>query len=137
MRILQITRAYYPRIGGIEQVSRDIVRALNSANDIEQKVICLGDDGTDGDLVRKRSQSVHDWIDGVEIIRCGSICSISSQLLSPSYPFVLHQVMKEFDPNIVLFHYPNPYMAAFLLAHKRRNFKETVPWANDGTVAKS
>ncbi len=136
MRILQITRAYYPHIGGIEQVSRDIVHALNGMDDIEQKVICLGDEGSDGDMVRKRSQSVRDWIDGVEIIRCGSICQVASQLLSPSYPFELHRLMKEFDPDIVIFHYPNPYMAAFLLAHKKQKFKLIVYWHLDITRQK-
>lgn len=63
---------------GIEQVTRDIVHALGSSDDIEQKVICLGDDGVDGELVRKCSQSIHDWNDDTEIIRCGSICQIAS-----------------------------------------------------------
>ena len=67
-RVLQVVASYYPRIGGIEQVARDIVHALNTMDDIEQKVICLGDDGADGDLVRRRNQSVHDQIDGTEII---------------------------------------------------------------------
>lgn len=135
-RVLQITRAYYPRIGGIEQVTRDIVHALNSMDDIEQKVICLGDNGADGDLVRKRSQSIHDEIDGTEIIRCGSICQAASQLISPSYPFELYRVMKTFDPDVVIFHYPNPFMAAFLLAHKKWRFKLIVYWHLDITKQK-
>lgn len=135
-RVLQITRAYYPRIGGIEQVTRDIVHILNDMDDFEQKVICLGDDGEAGDLVRRRDQSIHDWIDGTEIIRCGSLCQIASQLLSPSYPFELHRVIKTFNPDIVIFHYPNPFMAAFLLAHKNRNFKLVVYWHLDITKQK-
>lgn len=135
-RVLQITRAYYPRIGGIEQVTRDIVHALNGMDDMEQKVICLGDDGADGELVRKRSQSIHDMIDGTEIIRCGSICQVASQLLSPSYPFELHRVMKTFQPDIVIFHYPSPFMAAFLLAYKKQNFKLIIYWHLDITRQK-
>ena len=136
-RVLQITRAYYPRIGGIEQVTRDIVHTLNVIGDIEQKVICLGDDGADGELVRRRNQSVHDWIDDTEIIRCGSLCQVASQLLSPSYPFELHRVMKTFKPDIVIFHYPNPFMAAFMLAHKKKNFKLVVYWHLDITKQKN
>ncbi len=135
-RVLQITRAYYPHIGGIEQVTRDIVHVLNGVDDIEQKVICLGDDGADGDLVRPRNQSAHDMIDGTEIIRCGSICQVASQLLSPSYPFELHRVMKQFDPDVVIFHYPNPFMAAFLLAHKKQKFKLIIYWHLDITKQK-
>lgn len=135
-RILQITRAYYPRIGGIEQVSRDIVHALNGMDGVEQKVLCLGDDGADGELIRKRRQSVRDWIDGVEIIRCGSVGQVASQLLSPSYPRELHRLMKEFAPDVVIFHYPNPYMAAFLLAHKKQKFKLIIYWHLDITKQK-
>lgn len=135
-RVLQITRAYYPRFGGIEQVTRDIVHALNAMDGIEQKVICLGDDGADGDLVRKRNQTVRDMIDGTEIIRCGSVCQLASQLISLTYPFELRRVMRKFDPDIVIFHYPNPFMAAFLLAHRRRKFKLVVYWHLDITKQK-
>lgn len=135
-RVLQVVVSYYPRIGGIEQVARDIVHTLNGMDDIEQKVICLGEDGADGELVRRRNQSIHDQIDETEIIRCGSICKFASQLISPSYPFELSRVMKEFDPDIVIFHYPNPFLAAFLLAHKKRKFKLIVYWQLDITKQK-
>lgn len=130
-KVIQVTGGYYPNFGGVEQVTRDIVYALNDAEDVEQKVICLGNDGADGDVICKRGETIHDRKDGIEIIRCGSFCQISSQLLSVTYPFELHKVMESFQPDVVIFHYPNPFMAAFLLAYKRRSFQLVVYWHLD------
>lgn len=33
------------------------------------------------------------------------------------------KIMKSFDPNIVIFHYPNPYEATFLLPYLKKNIK--------------
>lgn len=132
-RVLQIVTGYYPVVGGIEQTARDIVHTLNGRDDIEQKVICLGDDCPGGELAHKRSESIREKVDGVEIIRCGSFCKVASQLLSVVFPVELHRVMKEISPDIVIFHYPNPFMAAFLLAYKKRSFKLIVYWHLDIT----
>lgn len=48
MKILQIPNYFYPNIGGIEQVTKDIVSSLHTQEDIEQKVICFNENATDG-----------------------------------------------------------------------------------------
>lgn len=62
-----------------------------------------------------------DIIDGIEVTKCGCFTKIAAQSLSASYRKQLHRIMKEFDPNIVVFHYPNPFVAALLL----RELKDT------------
>ena len=58
MKILQISNYFYPHIGGVEQVARDVVGALDG---YEQKVLCFTHEK--GDMT--------DVVDGVEIIRAG------------------------------------------------------------------
>ena len=66
MKILQISNYYYPHIGGIEQVARDI---SNSVVDDQIKVFCFN---------HKKENAV-DTVDGIEIIKAGTFKKIASQ----------------------------------------------------------
>lgn len=134
-KILQVVCSYFPRIGGIEQVAKDISDALKG-KPYEMKVICLNEDAEAEGLVCRRQESVHDNIDGVEVIRCGSIAKVASQLISPKYLSELRKVMNSYKPDIVIFHYPNPFLAQFLLDYKKRPFKLVVYWHLDITKQK-
>ncbi len=135
-KILQIVCSYYPRIGGIEQVAKDISDALEGDKNYEMKVICLNEDAEIGNMVCKRSETVHDTVEGVEVIRCGSFAKIASQLVSFTYMSELKKVMNSYAPDVVIFHYPNPFLAQFLLSYKKRKFKLAVYWHLDITKQK-
>lgn len=114
MKILQISNYYKPHIGGIEQVAHDISDSLS--NNYEQKVICFSEDKDDKVEI----------VDGVEVFKCGYFKKISSQALSLSYGKTLKKVMNEFNPDVIIFHYPNPFVTHYLLKYKKRNFKLVV-----------
>lgn len=103
MKILHITNYIYPHIGGIEQTSRDIINSLCDAH--EQRVICFN--SKKGDAV--------DEVDGVPVVRCSTALKISSQAISFSFQKRLKEQFKQFQPQIVVFHYPNPFEAHYLL----------------------
>lgn len=134
-RILQISKYYYPFLGGTEQVARDIARAL-SKQGAEQKIICFNEDAKDGEISCRHGETTRDIVDGVEIIRCGYLAKISSQAISITYANELKKVMDEFKPEIVILHYPNPYVTHFLLKYKDRDFKLLVYWHLDITKQK-
>lgn len=102
MKILHISKYYYPFIGGVEQTARDIV---NSIDGCEQRVFCFN----------HKKGNVTDQIDGNEVFRCGCFAKIASQSLSISYRKNLKRELKKFNPDIVVFHYPNPFAAHFIL----------------------
>ena len=125
MRILHIPNYYFPHIGGIEQTARDIVKAVGST---EQKVICFNEN----------NKNVIDEVDGISVTRCGAVVKIASQSISFSYNKKLKKMFKDFNPNIVIFHYPNPFAAHFLLKilKRKRNCKLILWWHLDITKQK-
>lgn len=135
-KVLQVVCAMYPRIGGIEQVARDVARALKSSPDIEQKIICFNEDAEIGGYVCHRKETIKDMVDGIEVTRCGCIAKVASQQISLTYPRQLGKLLKSFDPDIVIFHYPNPYLAAFLLPKLKKRTKLVIYWHLDITKQK-
>ncbi len=124
-KILHISKYYHPFIGGTEQVARDCVNALKDNN--EQKVICFN---------HEKGKKV-DYVDNVEIIRVGCFAKIASQSLSFYYGKELKKIMKQYKPDIVIFHYPNPFVAHYLLKfRKKKKFKLILYWHLDITKQK-
>lgn len=121
-RILHISKYYYPFLGGIEQVARDCVLALK--DEYEQKIICFNH--TDGENV--------DLVDDVQVYRVKCQTKIASQSIAFSYSKNLKKIINEFKPDLIIFHYPNPYVSHFLLKIlKKENIKLIIYWHLDIT----
>lgn len=134
-RILHISKYYYPFIGGTEQVARDLVRTLIDTG-ARQKVICFNEDSSDEQTVCRHEETTKDVVDGVDVFRCGCFCKVRSQALSASYGRVLRLIMDRFRPDIVILHYPNPFVTHYLLQYKERAFQLLVYWHLDITRQK-
>ena len=134
-RILHISKYYYPFLGGTEQVARDVVRAFTGTG-AKQKVICFNENAGDGVMNCKRRETVTDLVDGVEVVRCGTVLKFSSQSISPTYRRELNRVFETFRPDIVILHYPNPFATKLLLEKKDKEFKLLVYWHLDITRQK-
>lgn len=119
-KILHISKYYYPFLGGTEQIARDVVLSLKDKYD--QKVIAFNDGKNDK----------VDIVDEIEVIKCGCFTKVASQSLSTSYGKQLHKVMQDFIPDIVIFHYPNPFVATLLLRElKTTKAKLIIYWHLD------
>lgn len=136
LRVLQISNYMYPHIGGIEQTARDILSILKECSGVEQKVICFNEDASSDDVVDKREETVHEEIDGVEVVKCGCFTKLASQSISIPYPKELALMLDTFKPDLIILHYPNPYVTHFLLKYKKRDFKLCVYWHLDITKQK-
>lgn len=135
-RVLQISKYYYPFIGATEQVAKDMAAVMSNTDNVEQKIICFNENAAIGDSVCQRSKTVHDIVDGVEVIRCGYQLKVSSQALSLAYGKELKKLIYEFGPDIIILHYPNPFVTHYLLKYKNRKFKLIVYWHLDITKQK-
>ena len=118
-KILHIAKYYYPFRGGTEQIAQDCVSAFKE--DCEQKVICFNHETGDA----------KDTVDGIEVIRCRCFAKLFSQSLSFSYKKRLQEVLKDFKPDMVIFHYPNPFVAALLLGCIPSDCKLIIYWHLD------
>ena len=118
-RVLHISKYYYPFIGGIEQVARDAVRALQG--EFEQKVLCFGHEKNEDSTV----------IDDVEVIRCKCQCKIFSQSISLEMNRKFKDLLKNFKPDYIVFHYPNPFFARILLRNIPKETKLILYWHLD------
>jgi glycosyltransferase involved in cell wall biosynthesis len=117
-KILHIPNYYPPHIGGIEDVCHSIVSGISG---YDHRIICFNDEKT-------TQRAIYE---GVEVIRCGVIKKLFSQSLSLSFFGELKKAFKEFDPDIVHFHTPNPLSSVYLLALIPSKTKLVVHWHSD------
>lgn len=126
MKILHFACYYSPHIGGIEQVAQDVVNAIG--NEYEQRVICFNHE--------KHNET--DIVDGIKVVRAGCFAKIASQQISFSFKKLLKRQFKEFKPDLLIFHYPNPFAAHYVLKmlKKFKNCKLILYWHLDITKQK-
>lgn len=103
MRILHISKYYYPYMGGIENTCKQLTELTPNA---ECAVVCFNE---------KKKDAV-EMVDGVKVYRVGSWINVSRQAMSPTYYLVLKKALRDFKPDIIHFHWANPFAAAILLA---------------------
>lgn len=109
LRVLHISKYYYPFSGGTEQIARDIVVSLKDVPGVEQLIFAF-DHGAP-----KESKDSRDVVDGIDVIRCKCFAKISSQSISATYGKRLKEAVDEFKPDVVILHYPNPFGTHYLL----------------------
>lgn len=102
-KILHITSYYLPHYGGIEQVTYDIVNILKEK--YENKIICFSE-------TKKTKVDIYE---GIEVHRVGWTKKIASQAISFSYILKLRGLLKEFKPDYIHIHLPNPLITFYLL----------------------
>lgn len=114
IKVLHISKYYPPFKGGIEAVAYNVVSALKKDGNYQQYVFCFNEE----------KDTKKDTIDGVPVFRVGSQKKISSQAINIKYGTYLVKIFDEFKPDIIHFHYPNPFACHFLLKLlKKKKFK--------------
>lgn len=119
MKIMHISKYYYPYIGGIENTCKYLADSFAQSNEVV--VICFNE-GRD---------NLIEIVDGVKVYRVGTWIEIARQALSFAYFSILKKVIKGFEPDIIHFHWANPFPAAVLLSILPKNVKLVVHWHMD------
>ena len=118
MKILHISKYYYPYIGGVENICKYIV---DHSKNHQVAVICFNEGRND----------IVDFVDEVTVYRVASRINIARQALSLSYFTMLKKALREFKPDIIHFHWANPFPAAVLLCMIPKEVKLVVHWHMD------
>ena len=118
-KILHISKYYYPYYGGIEDVAQTIVRELKPFH--TQKIICFND----------RNITETDIVEDVEVHRIATVGTFFSQPIPKCYHTALERLIKEFKPDYIHLHMPNPVVTLFLLNMDLSGSKLYIHWHAD------
>lgn len=118
-KILHISKYYYPYYGGIEDVAQTIVRELKPFH--TQKIICFND----------RNITETDIVEDVEVHRIATVGTFFSQPIPKGYHTALKKLIKEFKPDYIHLHMPNPVVTLFLLNMDLSGIKLYIHWHAD------
>ena len=118
VKILHISKYYFPYRGGVENICKYLV---DNTTGHQCAVVCFND---------KRRDAV-DEVNGVKVYRVGAWMTIARQALSLSYFTMLRKALREFKPDVIQFHWANPFPAAVLLTMLPKDVKLVVHWHMD------
>lgn len=118
MRILHISKYYFPYLGGVENICKYLV---DNTDRHQCAVVCFND----------KPRDAEDEVDGVKIYRVGAWVTIARQALSLSYFTMLRKAIKEFNPDVIQFHWANPFPAVILLILLPKDVRLVVHWHMD------
>ncbi|WP_278372288.1 glycosyltransferase [Segatella bryantii] len=118
MKILHISKYYYPFLGGVENICKDLVEHMPQHR---TSVVCFSDDKVDK----------VDEVNGHRVYRIGSLVNIARQSLSTSYKDGLKWAILSEQPDIIHFHWANPFPAFLLRMIIPANVKLIVHWHMD------
>jgi len=106
MKILQVSKLYPPKIGGVERIVQQIAEGLNDRTDM-QVLVC-----------QEKGKGCDEVYGGVKVHRSGSLGVFLSMPFSFSFFRDLHRFSK--DADIIHFHMPFPLgdLAYFLSGYK-------------------
>ncbi|MFI4969691.1 MAG: glycosyltransferase, partial [Lysobacterales bacterium] len=95
---------------------------------------CAANGDMVGALVHQRPgiwRSARESIGGVEVWRAGCIAAPVYTPLSPAYPLEFSRVLREFKPDLLHLHFPNPSCFAALASPVARHLPWVVHWHAD------
>lgn len=118
MHILHVSKYYYPYIGGVENICKYLVEGMPQH---QSAVVCFNE---------KRNDAI-ETVHGIKVYRVGTWINVARQALSLSYFPILKRAIREFEPDIIQFHWANPFPAAVLLTMIPPKVKLVVHWHMD------
>jgi glycosyltransferase involved in cell wall biosynthesis len=123
-KILHISNYYVPHIGGTEITCQYLAEGSKERYDV--KVICFSESQKDK----------VETINGITVYKAGVSVNIARQSLSLSYYRILREIIVTWKPDLIHFHYPNPFVTALLLPLLPKQTKLYLHWHLDVTTQK-
>jgi rhamnosyl/mannosyltransferase len=116
--ILHISKYYYPDLGGIETVAMYLAEGMTAYRNI---VVCFATDGIYSE------EDIH----GVRVYRVPVNFSFMSQDVAFSYRRILRQLLRQYQPDAVHVHCPNPFVYPLVCSCVSKDTKVVLHWHSD------
>lgn len=117
MKILNLTKFYYPVLGGMETVVKNITES-NLSKGYSSDVMCAN----------LTYESTVSQVNGSKIFRISKWLTLKSTSICPSMPWRLSQVYKDYD--LLHVHFPDP-MAALSIFISKPSIPFIIHWHSD------
>jgi len=118
MRILHISKYYFPYMGGVENICKYLVERMPQHT---TSVVCFNS---------QRANAV-DEVNGHRVYRVGTFINIARQALSFSYRNGLQWAILAEKPDMIQFHWANPFPAILLRMVMPKDVKLILHWHMD------
>lgn len=118
IKILHVSKYYYPYYGGIEDVARTIIDELKPY--YEQRIICFNHE----------KGTIYN-INGADVLRIGTTFTVASQPISITYRNILQKTIDSYRPDFIHLHLPNPLIASYILTLNLRGARIITHWHAD------
>ena len=122
MRVLHIGKYYPPYHGGMENFLRDLLKALK-----REGVSVSG-------LVHQHTPGIRccrEEDNGIRIVRAPIFGQILYVPISPGFLPLLRSCIRNFRPNLLHFHFPNPSACWSLMVPEARSIPWIIQWQSD------
>ncbi len=118
MRVLHISKYYFPYLGGVESICKYLVERMPQHI---TSVVCFNS---------QRKNAV-DEVNGHRVYRVGTLLNIARQALSLSYRNGLQWAILAEKPDVIQFHWANPFPAILLRLVMPKDVKLVLHWHMD------
>lgn len=118
MRVLHISKYYFPYWGGVESICKYLVERMPQHI---TSVVCFNS---------QRKNAV-DEVNGHRVYRVGTLLNIARQALSLSYRNGLQWAILAEKPDVIQFHWANPFPAILLRLVMPKDVKLVLHWHMD------
>lgn len=118
MRILHISKYYFPYMGGVENICKYLVERMSWH---DTSVVCFNDG---------KANAVDD-VNGHRVYRAGAFLNIARQALSLSYKNGLQWAIWAEKPDVIQFHWANPFPAVLLRMIMPKDVRLVLHWHMD------
>src|SRR5690606_9634916 len=122
MRVLHVGKYYAPQRGGIERHLQDLAEWFVDHGDAVSALVHRAPGQW-----RSTRESLH----GVDLRRVGCLAAPLYTPIGPTFPWQLRRALKEFRPDLLHLHLPNPSCFAALLSPRARKLPWLVHWHAD------
>ncbi|SIR73342.1 rhamnosyl/mannosyltransferase [Haladaptatus litoreus] len=116
-KVLQVSKFYYPDVGGVERVVQQLAEGLNSLYDM--RVLASATEGIGEQTI----------VNGVPVSRTSSFGTVLSVSASPTFPAQLAWLQR--DADIIHYHLPNPLCVGSHFITPKTDAKIVVTYHSD------